>query len=765
MSDKPVFVNRTKTLILEANEKQSQAYGSTAGSYETILNKGIEINNGDVISLESAFVDTSQINPDNIFLKDDIPISWNNGMYLINQQLVTMCPSKKPGKTEAVTDNKPIILSQYQVKGQSDMVLWTTCKMKRADGAFPNWGGVDIQYVVIDANNQPRTVMVFMPAQTGGSIWGGEPEAVWNINIVGKRGHPPVAIDPETGREVGPADYAFSEGDATVGFITVPIVPGSQAFEEIDSGSFAPVLNQGSFILKSGTYEPTHLAKILTDGFDRLDTARDYNNPVPRTTHFAFPLNHGPPGIPSAPTTIITITNNGFDDLPFDWSLSALVGWTANLSYRSNNLPADQDGQVVNIAMPVVPSNPTDTAGGIGNGTFRIDNPVTPFPTAPLYPSNGQGILILSPPVDYYDNGSTFLQSTENYRIRGPDGLPVYAFTDATNQSNIFTYDLTGNYSWIGSNNVEVTWDDEQKRFRFNYMHFPLSTGAGPAIINQLTFNYNEDTTVTPAIPPSYYRSYTDGSTNITTKAYGGIFFTSLEPFNSFWKDVMGFDTSLIANFGTPSAPADFGTGIPFGSLTPHFYGQVTLPKIILTAGVNITEQLFVLGDLTGERKDYTGAGYSPYSATAAPNDGAPGEGDGRVAVSVDDVVPIVAGLPQSIGKQSSGYYIVDIDCGTTYNENIGSDSQQLAYSRNIRGIIDRYYSANSYTSSQGSQISYVHYGNSFMLANIKVRFTNSDGTDIIDLGRDNTIFLKVIKENQINITPDPVEPLPAPPG
>ena len=129
--------------------------------------------------------------------------------------------------------------------------------------------------------------------------------------------------------------------------------------------------------------------------------------------------------------------------------------------------------------------------------------------------------------------------------------------------------------------------------------------------------------------------------------------------------------------------------------------------------------------------------------------------------MSIDDVVPVIAGLAQSIGKQSSGYYIVDIDVGTTYNESIGSDTRQESYSRNIRGVIDRYYSANSYTSSQGSQISYVHYGNSFLLGNIKVRFKNSDGTDITDLGRDNTIFLKVIKENQINISPDPVNPDP----
>ena len=99
----------------------------------------------------------------------------------------------------------------------------------------------------------------------------------------------------------------------------------------------------------------------------------------------------------------------------------------------------------------------------------------------------------------------------------------------------------------------------------------------------------------------------------------------------------------------------------------------------------------------------------------------------------------------------------MDIDIGTSYNENIGSDQTQLSYSRNMRGIIDRYYSANSYTSSQGGDISYIHYGNSFQLQSLKIRISNSDGSVIDDLGNDNTVFIKVIKNNQINLGPEPL--------
>ena len=80
--NQPEIIERTQTVIIEAAEKQSRNHG--VGSYETIMNKGIVINNGDVISLESAFVDTSNIDPNNIFLPDDVVITWNNGLYIIN---------------------------------------------------------------------------------------------------------------------------------------------------------------------------------------------------------------------------------------------------------------------------------------------------------------------------------------------------------------------------------------------------------------------------------------------------------------------------------------------------------------------------------------------------------------------------------------------------------------------------------------------------------------------------------------------------------
>ena len=763
-SSQPEIIERTQTVIIEANEKQSRQHG--VGSYETVMNKGIEINNGDVISLESAFVDTSNIDPNNIFLAEDVKITWNNGLYLINQQLETLQACSKRTDTDTITDNLPLVLCQFQPKADtSDMVLFGEVTSQRPEGAgFSKWGDVDIRFVIHDQNGVESIVTVHVPPLADQS------RVKWNLNIVGNKNFPPIPIDPVTGTRVGPVDYRFDQGVAGNGYIFIPIAEyagrafppvGAVPFTEIDDGKFYPVINDGSFTIPSGQYEPSHLAKILTDGFDTLDTSRDFGNTVPKNRNFPFgatsPFVYTDVYPDPAPGTgyLVIIGTGNFEQLPFNWSLSALEGWNATFTYRST-AGAGAAIPIAHETVLVIASQPTDAAGSFRIGALKVIPPLSPNP--PTYPSNGGMTLILTPPKDYFDAGSAFLQTTENYKINGVDGHSMFAMVDCQNNNNVFSFNVLKN-SWIGSNNVEVTYDPDQKRFRFNYMHFPLTSGpsSGPAIINQKTYNYQAGTN-------TYVRD-ADSCLNISTTAYGGIFFTSLEPFSSFWQKILGFKSSLLASFGTPSVAADFNDGLTFtpstvppaDAFSPQIYDGARLPSINLIPGTNITEQLFVLGDLTGKPANYTGIGYDTYSKTATPGDGGRDPPTGRVAVSADDTRPIIAGKGESLGVQTSGYYVVDIDIGTSYNENIGSDQTQLSYSRNMRGIIDRYYSANSYTSSQGGDISYIHYGNSFTLQSLKIRISNSDGSLIDDLGNDNTIFIKVIKNNQINLAPEPL--------
>ena len=781
----PQFVERVKTIIIEANESSSKAYDT--GSYETILNKSIEINNGDTISLESAFVDTSNINVENIFIPEDVVIRWENGSYAINQDLLNFAPATNRGVGQLITDNQPLVFSQFHAGANSDMVLWTTVVSTKFNTGGA-WGGVPISFQVMGHNGKFHNVLVDVPDFPGST---GRAYHNWDLNIIGRIDHPPLAIDPQNQAPVGPVAYSFDAANnrdkgSPTGNIYTPINlatagPGKGKpkveYVEIDQGYFTPAINRGTFTLPSGQYTPTHLAKILTDGFDSYNVDRLGVGAVPKNEYFLARVQGN---VNNVDSTLITVPANFFESfVERKWVRDQLVGWNANITYFSANpVPAPPVAAVIhNVSKQVVESLPTDPAN-----TFRVQIldpaavPITFGDTG--YPATGGPTAILSPPEGVYDGGSAFLQNTSNYQLTGVDGKPMFAFVDAINNSNVFSY-YTGpaaeKYIWTGSNNVEVIWDDEHKRFKFNYLHFPLTSGAdaGPAIINQVGYAFYEDPgdagadPPVPAVAANYYRNYDYGSRNITTRAYGGCFFTHLEPFSSFWGPIMGFQDSVLAKVTASTVTHDFTGGFAYPTpamapieegFPPTEYEGVSLPLVNLTVGENITQQLFVLGDLTGKPSNYTGADalQPPFSPTATPL-----TTDGRVAVSSDDVTPITAGQGEAVGVTTSGFYIADIDIGTSYNESIGSDKLQTAYTRNIRAIINRYYSANSYTSSAGNGISYIHYGNSFQLSSIKVRLTNSDGTAIQDLGTDNTVFLKVVKQEQINVMPDPMPPPP----
>ena len=87
------------------------------------------------------------------------------------------------------------------------------------------------------------------------------------------------------------------------------------------------------------------------------------------------------------------------------------------------------------------------------------------------------------------------------------------------------------------------------------------------------------------------------------------------------------------------------------------------------------------------------------------------------------------------------GFFYIEMQCGYT-TEIIGTDF----LSQNIQGIVNRYYSLGSFTSSEGSEIIYQHKGVPIYLRDVKVRILDSDRQLATFLGPDNTIFVSIIR-------------------
>ena len=87
------------------------------------------------------------------------------------------------------------------------------------------------------------------------------------------------------------------------------------------------------------------------------------------------------------------------------------------------------------------------------------------------------------------------------------------------------------------------------------------------------------------------------------------------------------------------------------------------------------------------------------------------------------------------------GYYLIEIQAGFQ-NEIVGGDS----ITQNISGIVNRYYSMGTYTSSEGSTFQYIHRGNPQYLQDIKIRILDNNKNLAVGIGDDNTIFLQLIR-------------------
>ena len=86
-----------------------------------------------------------------------------------------------------------------------------------------------------------------------------------------------------------------------------------------------------------------------------------------------------------------------------------------------------------------------------------------------------------------------------------------------------------------------------------------------------------------------------------------------------------------------------------------------------------------------------------------------------------------------------TGYYLLEINAGIT---NLIMDSSKTY--RNISGIINRYFSLGSYTSTgMDTSLVYTHSGEPIALSDIQIRVLNPDKTPA-SIGFDNTIFLEV---------------------
>ena len=127
---------------------------------------------------------------------------------------------------------------------------------------------------------------------------------------------------------------------------------------------------------------------------------------------------------------------------------------------------------------------------------------------------------------------------------------------------------------------------------------------------------------------------------------------------------------------------------------------------------------------------------------------GQPAAETGRSFISIDTTETTEIKAPNVVvgANLDSAYYLVEINING--NEMLNSDG---GGSNNIVGIINRYYSVSSYTSTEGG-FTYVHKGEPININTLQIRILNPDRTPVLNLGTDNSLFLKLSQQILTNL-------------
>lgn len=342
-----------------------------------------------------------------------------------------------------------------------------------------------------------------------------------------------------------------------------------------------------------------------------------------------------------------------------------------------------------------------------GGNTLVPDDGVTTYPTkTPYFTSIKQ------------------LQADNNF---GMDQLPEIHFMRVDTFS-YFTINRASVQNFVlGASDVALTYDDTLNKFVFQSLHSPIILSDDS---EGIVFD-------------------TDGNPGrfVPADAHSGIAFTGFgsdhtAQVTKLFQQNFGFDNSLFASVHG-NAPRDYG---------PDTGGGVGTETNVLTSTVSIFAGKQSTGALIS-----TDAFFSKKHNSAGP----PAESYAFAFPMVKSEITtlnvnFIVGektLVEAPGELSNAYFLIEIGGLPTQKISYAANGVvgESAYQQTIKSIVGRYYQTSDYTQDQGAgSIPYIHKGQPTYIDRLNVRILSPNGVLSQEISDDNTVFLELVKRNQL---------------
>ena len=783
-------------IILELREKDSFTTKYADGDYSCNLSKPILIENNDRIMLSSAFVDTTEISTQYIHITEPTTINMSFWTYNINWYGWQKCYGRQFAQALSSAnlaqgriskqDGDPYFLTEVMIETTyaeiiegirfypiNSQTAWGDCHavfkyIKPVINPAPPYAPIIVPLIY-------NEISVYIPPQSLDTT-----EYIYEcsfVALVQKAADQPrmgaiLEIDETLTSKPLSAFNTYFKGENGVVMANYNTLPtkasgGKQVF-------LVPKMNQVSVTIPANKYLPTTLCNLINEAVVNFNLNNGIGIPVgdagapPTAGSQAIPVNPEPFGIQD-------ITFGNSLGMP-TFTQSNYFPQTAGPSYNKDGSEVELNTgtDVKNGDMFMANYHPyeLDIIAGKGiKGAAQVFNYITTFANAgtsnascggPGTQEVGTGI-----PTSFIGSSQFALEFNENnlFEFRYLH-TPLYVGGTAANTqpSDICNYriQMIENNAWFATPRSNCTPKSGNGAYG----------GQGP-----IGFGFMNQADTVEAVPADHAQPL-----NKYVGSNGGICFASLTP-HSFWVDKLGFSVKEMKQdittgeitqkgilshyqFKSMGAPWNIGYGNPpkptewFDAIIMNNFKNSQnlmassaglggggnagmspiMPMFPFLYGVNATSGISNI-DSTIQKKSVFW--WQPVTGVFDPtnNDNEGNWLEPAQTIIGDETTPIRAEKSQLLNLLDGGYYLIDIDT-KLQNEMISSDSNTTT----IQGIVNRYYSQNSYTSSDGSNISYTHRGQPMLLSSVGVRILNPDHT-LASVGGDSTVFIMVQKQ------------------
>ena len=699
MSNNKVLIPKTQILELRENNKRTKSRNINGGDYNVTLDDPLIVEEGDEVSIHSVFLDTRTSNDGLIILRPDVEggttttISAEFGYYMSNTPSSNETPFNQGAQivSKNYTQENAGVVQSANVNVDGEPYVACTRHIPADPTTLRNLQGLSISVDKDSSGNPIYETEINKNTKCKVSL-------TYSYKAAGDNHVTSDKLNINMGilRSLNAVGTIFNDGLVNIDSNIILDLNNKSNGKCITGAGFPVEFDSSQNITDPSTGQPTGLPVILIQyEISTSENAKDVSYAQDRVS-------------------IIQDTTERSDG-----SLKVLKD-TISITVDSGTYTASQISDIIGQGFTNI-----DLQGDIGSEAYDLT-------ANPLLTTSANLIR----KVREVKGAGT--EDTVEF-VRASDGGASFRLeTQLENAPNNALQAGKPNYM-IGTSQFGILYNDQANKMELHLLHESLMdlspTGsASPQIrgyLNEAVTPPRQGGVGTQPAPKKFF-----------VNKHSGIFFTDLQP-RSLWFGQLQFDENLITGITyVNKALVDNGQNIN----APVFSDNNTIPNALVD-GRNITgdgKGLDAILQHKFEGGEAGGAGFTKAydiadAFVAFPN---------YLATNTDDQIGIhsrgIINTGQFVAQEAEGYYQIELNLGIDQDIH-GKDNTN----NKIHGIVSRYYSQGSYTSSYGEGgIPYIHKGAPITINDINVRILNPDNSLAGDIDSNNTIFLQIQKNN-----------------